>query len=82
MRKPPRHFPDKPTSCDLSDLLNEIVQFVEENPLWAEDTDSLAKMAMAYGLLTQNSDPSMMDEDECDFILTLHTTLEGHMNNG
>lgn len=55
---------------------------MEENPLWAEDTDSLAKMALAYGLLTQNSDPSMMDEDECDFILTLHTTLEGHMNNG
>jgi hypothetical protein len=82
MRKPPRHFPNKPSSCDLSDLLNEMVLFVQENPMWVDDEDSLAKMAIAYGILTGNSSPDMMTEGECDFILNLHDTISENRNNG
>ena len=76
MRKPPRHFPDRPTTCDVSDLLNEIVRFVDENPMWAEDTDSLAKMAIAYGILTNMSDPSMCSEDECEFVVDIFSKIQ------
>jgi hypothetical protein len=51
-------------------------------PMWADDEDSLAKMAIAYGILTGNSSPDMMTEDECDFILTLHSTISENRNNG
>ena len=76
MRKPPRHFPDKPTTCDLSDLLNEMFAFVQENPLWHEDVDSVAKMAIAYGILTNMSDPSMCTEDESEFVVDIFAKIQ------
>ena len=81
MRNPPRHFPDRPTTCDVSDLLNEIVRFVDENPMWAEDAESLAKMAVAYGILTNICTPDMVTEQEYEFVININTTLRESMND-
>jgi hypothetical protein len=50
--------------------------FVQENPLWHEDVDSVAKMAIAYGILTNMSDPSMCSEDECEFVVDIFSKIQ------
>lgn len=82
MRQPPRNIPDNPTTCTISDLLNEIYQFVTDNPMWAENPDSLTKMAIAYSILTQSSNPDMVTDEEYEFVINIHTTLREGMNNG
>ena len=76
MRKPPNHRPDRPTTCDFSDLLNEVAKFTETNPLWFENPEDLARMARAYGIITMMSGPDSCTEDECEYILNLHATLQ------
>ena len=76
MRQPPKHKPDRPTTCDMSDLLNEMFQFTQENPMWAETEDGLGKMSMAYAILNQISDPLMATEEEIDFVLNIHETIK------
>ena len=49
---------------------------MQENPLWHEDEDSLAKMAIAYGILTNMSDPSMCSEDECEFVVDIFSKIQ------
>jgi hypothetical protein len=82
MRQPPRFLPDRPTTCNISDLLNQIVGFVDRNPDWAENPDNLTKMAIAYGILTQSSEPDMVTDEEYEFIISIHSTLKENMNNG
>jgi len=81
MRKPPKHRPDKPTTCDISDLLNEMRSFVEENPLWYEDEDSLAKMGMALAALRAISTPEQVTEDEYEFAFNLFSTFNEAMRS-
>lgn len=76
MRQPPKHKPDRPTTCDMSDLLNEMFQFTQENPMWAETEDGLGKMSVAYAILNQISDPLMATEEEIDFVLNIHATIK------
>ena len=76
MRQPPKHKPDRPTTCDMSDLLNEMFQFTQENPMWAETEDGLGKMSMAYAILNQISDPLMATQEEIDFVLNIHETIK------
>ena len=75
MRKPPKHRPDKPTTCDISDLLNEMRSFVEENPLWYEDEDSLVKMGYALAALKAISQPGDVTQEEYDFCIILFNTF-------
>lgn len=82
MRQPPRNIPEQPTTCNISDLLNQIAGFIDRNPDWAENPDSLTKMAIAYGILTQNCHPDMVTDEEYEFVINIHTTLREGMNNG
>ena len=72
----PKHFPNRPTTCDVSDLLNEVASFVDENPNWHEDEDSVAKMVIAYGILTNMSDPSMCTDDECELVVGIYEKIQ------
>ena len=76
MRQPPKHKPERPTTCDMSDLLNEMFQFTQENPMWAETEDGLGKMSVAYAILNQISDPLMATQEEIDFVLNIHETIK------
>jgi len=82
MRQPPRFIPDRPTTCNISDLLNQIADFIDRNPDWAENPDSLNKMAVAYSILTQNSEPDMVTDEEYEFVISISTALREGMNNG
>jgi hypothetical protein len=75
-----KHYPETPTSCNVSDMLNSIAQFVEEYPDWANDRQMVGRMAMAYMMLTKMSDPEMVSEDEYEFVMNLHSTLQ-EINN-
>jgi hypothetical protein len=81
MRKPPKHRPDKPTTCDISDLLNEMRSFVEENPLWYEDEDSLVKMGYALAALKAISQPEDVTQEEFEFSITLFNTFNESVRN-
>ena len=74
MRKP-KHRPDRPSCCDVSDLLNEMYAFVDENPDWMETEDGLRKMATAYSILTTICEPDMTSQDEYDFIINIINTI-------
>lgn len=75
MRKP-RFFPSHPTTCDFSDLLNEVAKFTDTNPLWFENPEDLTRMARAYGIITMMSGPDSCTDEECEYILNLHATLQ------
>ena len=75
MRKP-RFFPSHPTTCDFSDLLNEVAKFTDTNPLWFENPEDLARMARAYGIITMMTGPDSCTDEECEYILNLHHTLQ------
>jgi hypothetical protein len=66
----------KPTTTDISDLINEIANFVHDTPNWADDNDSIARLSTAYFILTQISGPDMVTEDEYEFIMSIHSTLK------
>ena len=76
MRQPPKHTPERPTTCDMSDLLNEMFQFTQENPMWAETEDGIGKMSIAYAILNQISTPLMASEEEIDFVMSIYTTIQ------
>ena len=75
MRKP-KHQPDRPSCCDVSDLLNEMYAFVQENPDWMETEMGLHKMSNAYTLLTIICEPDMVTEEEYDFVINIVTTIK------
>lgn len=66
----------QPTTTDISDLINEIANFVHDTPDWAENDDTIARLAQAYFILTQISGPDMVTDDEYEFVMSLHTTLK------
>ena len=66
----------RPTTTDISDLINEIAIFVHDTPNWAENDDSIARLAQAYFILTQISGPDMVTDEEYEFVMSLHTTLK------
>jgi hypothetical protein len=66
----------KPTTTDISDLINEIANFVHDTPNWADDVDSIARLSTAYFILTQISGTDMVTEDEYEFIMSIHSTLK------
>jgi hypothetical protein len=71
-----KHYPETPTTCNVSDMLNSIAQFVEEYPNWMDDRDMTARMAMAYMMFTKMCTPDMVSEDEYEFVMNLHSTLQ------
>lgn len=81
MRKPPKHRPDKPTTCDISDLLNEMRSFVEETPLWYENENSLVKMGYALAALKAIGTPNDVTQEEFEFTITLINTFNDSVQN-
>jgi hypothetical protein len=74
------HKPTKPTTCNISDLLNTIATFINENPCWELDSDAVNRMSMAYVMLTNMADPDMTTDDEYEFILNLHAQIKDATN--
>lgn len=70
-----KHRPKTPTTCNTSDLLNSISQFVTDNPLWHEDDDAVARLATAYGILRNLCDPTEVTDEEYEFVMGIHSTL-------
>jgi hypothetical protein len=66
----------KPTTTDISDLINEIANFVTEHPTWADHEEDIARLAQGYFILTQISGPDMVTDEEYEFVMSLHTTLK------
>lgn len=60
----------------MSDLLNEIAAFVNDNPNWFEDSNSVAKLAIAYTVLRSISSPDMVTAEEYEFIMDIHNHIE------
>lgn len=75
-----KHFPTKPTTCKTSDMLNSIAMFVDEFPNWMDDDEMVKRMAMAYMMLTKMSAPDEVTDEEYEFVINLHHTLQeiGH----
>jgi len=71
-----KHRPETPTTCNISDLINEIAKFVNANPLWAEDDSAMSRLAMAYSILASMSSPQMVTDEEYEFIIDIHTTIK------
>ena len=66
----------RPTTTDISDLINEIANFVHDTPDWADNDDSIVRLAQAYFILTQISGPDMVTDDEYEFVMSIHSTLK------
>ena len=76
MRQPPKHRPERPSCCDVSDLLNEMYSFVQKNPDWMETEDGLQKMHSAYTCLAIICHPDMASQEEYDFAISIINTLK------
>lgn len=70
------HKPNRPTTCDISDIINEVADFVTANPTWMEEEDSIRRMAMAYSILGGMSSPDMVTDEEYDFIMDIQTIIK------
>lgn len=73
--------PTTPTTCNVSDLLNSIFEFVRDNENWMDDEASVARIAMAYMMFTKMCDPDMCTDAEETFVLALHADLQ-EITNG
>lgn len=71
-----RHHPEHRTTCDVSDLINEIANFVTDNPMWMDSDESVRRLGMAYQILAGISSPDMVTDEEYEFIMDIHTTLK------
>ena len=71
-----KHHPILPTTCDVSDLLAEIVTFVERNPNWIDNPEDVTRMAGAYHIFTIISTPDMVTNEEYEFVIAIHTALK------
>lgn len=75
-----RNKPTEPTTCNISDLLNKIYSFVQENPEWAYDDESVAKMMLAYSILRNISQPDMVTDEEFEFVMDIHAAIQSKIN--
>ena len=71
-----KHRPTLPTTCDASDLLSDIVTFVERNPNWIENLEDVTRMAAAYQIFTMISNPGMVTDEEYEFVMNIHSALK------
>lgn len=72
------HLPATPTSCNISDIINEMSFFVANNPMWDSDPDMIKKMSVAYSILTSICEPIHLTDDEFEFVMDIFETCKGH----
>ena len=65
-----------PSPTDISDLIETIRNFVDENPDWMESDKHIARLGVAYHILTTISDPDMVTDEEYEFIIAIHNTIK------
>lgn len=66
----------KPSPTDISDLIETIRKFVDENPDWMENDKHIARLGVAYHILTRISDPDMVTEEEYEFIMDIRNIIK------
>ena len=66
----------KPSPTDISDLIETIRKFVDENPDWIENDKHIARLGVAYHILTTISDPDMVTKEEYKFIIDIHMKIK------
>jgi hypothetical protein len=66
----------KPSPTDISDLINEIALFVSKNPYWYADDGLVAKLGVAYHILTTISEPDMVTAEEYEFVMDINLTIK------
>ena len=66
----------KPSPTDISDLIETIRKFVDDTPDWMENDRHIARLGVAYHILTTISDPDMVTDEEYEFIITIHNTIK------
>lgn len=64
-----------PSPCNISDIINEIVKFVDANPNWMENNEDMERLSRAYMILASMSQPDMVTDEEYEFIMDIHTTI-------
>ena len=64
-----------PTTCKISDLLNQIRFCVEQYPDWAEDETIRNRMHIARGILTTIAHPLDVSDEEFNLIENITATL-------
>ena len=65
-----------PTTTNISDLIETIRKFVDENPDWMENDRHIARLGVAYHILTTISDPDMVTKEEYKFIIDIHMKIK------
>jgi hypothetical protein len=71
-----KHYPETPTTCDTSDMLNEIARFVDDNPNWYEDASLCTRMTLALQVLRITCpDPASCTDEEYEFVMDICKTL-------
>ena len=65
-----------PTTTNISDLIETIRKFVDENPDWIENDRHIARLGVAYHILTTISDPDMVTKEEYKFIIDIHMKIK------
>ena len=65
-----------PSPTDISDLIETIRNFVDENPDWMESDKHIARLGVAYHILTRISDPEMVTEEEYEFIMDIRNIIK------
>ena len=66
----------KPSPTDISDLIETIRKFVDENPDWMENDKHVARLGVAYHILTTISDPDMVTDEEYEFIININIIIK------
>ena len=65
-----------PSTTNISDLINTIRKFVEETPDWLNNDKYIARLGVAYHILTRISDPEMVTEEEYEFIMDIRNIIK------
>ena len=65
-----------PSTTNISDLINTIRKFVEETPDWLNNDKYIARLGVAYHILTTISDPDMVTEEEYEFIMDIRNIIK------
>ena len=70
------HRPYAPTTTLVSDLLNAMSRFIDENPDWAERNDCLNRMMSGYTILTKMCEPDHLTDEEFSFVMDIFQTCQ------
>jgi hypothetical protein len=70
------HRPKNPTTTNVSDLINAMWKFTDENPMWYENRDQLARVSAAWSILTKMCEPLDLTEEEYTFVTGIFETCK------